>query len=411
MRIASFPLDSRTRVGRGRLLQCAAIALFNLGCSTSQTGPGSSSIKTLWYAASVGVSYAQPGVDSTTAYFGTGHGEVMARDRRSGDLRWATSVAQTGVSGARILVRRGIVVVPIARSTVGLDAATGQQLWSYTAPQDTVGAGAAGSFGPGQVVQSRIDADSTTVYIPAWGASVSAVDLRTGAARWTWQPSRAPTDTASSGVFRSGAMGVAVSGDSVFVLAWHYLTRLGVPSETWLVTLDRLTGRELLRLTLPDVGSAVTVESAPAVTDRLVIIHTVAGSTYAVDRASGQIAWTFRAPSGADLSTVSGAAVAGDAVYVDGGDRHIYALSLNDGHVRWTSAFPTQATTDLLVTPTRVVFTEGRTLYVLDRLSGRQVASAVPSNTSDPLIASEGTWADGVVYINVNQGCWAFVEP
>jgi outer membrane protein assembly factor BamB len=340
-------------------------------------------------------------------YFGTGDGQVIARDVRTGAPRWAAKVTNDAVDGANLVARAGVVVAPIVLSTVGLDAATGRELWRYRAPPDT----ALGSLGlPGQVVLTRIDADEETVYIPAWGASVSAVDLQTGVLRWVWQPGQAPTDTAAAGRFRSGSMGVRVSGESVFATAWHYLTELGGRSEAWVIALDRATGRERWRAVLPVGGQGVLIDGAPAVYGNLVIATARAGETYALDGATGAIVWQFAA-SGRTPSTQAQPEMYGDAVYIDGGDHHIYALRASDGAVLWRAAIETQATTDLLVTERRVVFPEGRYLNVLDRRTGRQLARVTQPRTTEPLFASPAAYTDGRVFITMNNAAWSFDEP
>lgn len=326
----------------------------------------------------------------------------------TGAQQWATRVAAGRIEGANFVVRAGVVAVSAVTHTVGLDAATGRELWTYNAPADT----GIGSLGlPGQVVQTHLDADDQTLYVPAWGASVSAVDLRTGAVRWVWQPGRAPTDTAASGgLFRSGSMGVRVSGDTVFATAWHSTVENGGQSEVWLLALDRTTGRELWRAVLP--GDGGITRGAPALVGRVAVLATLSARVFAVDRATGRLAWEFQAPAPAGrLTPASQAEPYGDAVYVDGGDSHVYALDARDGRVRWRGAFQAQATRDLLVTERRVVVPVGRFLYVLDRPTGRQVAEIAQPRTTDPFFASPAAYASGRVFVTVNGAAWSFDEP
>lgn len=393
------------------------LALGSMSCGGAATGPGGrSAIRTIWYQGQAGSSYARPAVLGSTVYFGGGGGRVIARDVATGAVQWSTQAGQEEILGARLIARNGVVVAPTVHSTVGLDALTGAVLWRYEAPLDTVAARITGILAPGQVVQSRIDADDQMVFIPAWGASVSAVDLKTGAVRWVWQPGRAPTDTATAGIFRSGSMGVRVSNDTVFATVWHYLARLGVPAEGWLVALDRQSGHELWRVTLPDVGGAVFFEAAPALYGNLVLVNTLTAHTYAFDRTTHQIVWSFYTPAGAPggggkLSTTSGVEAYNDVAYVDGGDSQIHALNAGTGTQLWSAPFPTQATTDLLVTAGRVIFTQGRAVFVLDRPTGRMVASAEQPQTSDPLISSPAIEASGRVFVTVADAAWCFQEP
>jgi len=263
---------------------------------------------------------------------------------------------------------------------------------------------------PDSIVESRIDADGSTVFIPAWGASVGAVDLRTGVVRWVWRPGTIAGDTASSGVFRSGAMGVRVSGDTVFTTLWHYLNRAGVTSEAWVVAINKLSGAELWRVRLPYQAAGVLIQSAPVVYQSLVIVHTLSGRTYAIDRDTQTIRWEFT-PPGFMYSTVAGPELSGDQVYVDGGDGKIYAIHAADGTQIWSFPFGAQATRDMLATTRRLLFSQGNLMYVLDRSTGLMVASTGQPHTNDPLFASAAAFSQGLVFVSVAGAAWCFEEP
>jgi outer membrane protein assembly factor BamB len=381
-----------------------------LGSCRDSTGPGTGKVHGLWYQSQSGWAWARPAISGNVVYFGDGSGEVIARDVKTGDRKWTAKLGQEPVNGANILVQSGVVVAPLYTYTVGLDAVTGRQLWRFNAPDDTVGVPPGYVAFPGTVAASRIDADDQIVYIPAWGASVSAVDLHTGNARWVWRPGRIDGDTATSGVFRSGSMSVRVSGDVVFATLWHFVNRPGGYSEAWLVAIDRLTGKELWRVRLPYEGSGVLIEAMPVVYENLVIVHTLSARTYAIDRTTQKVVWEFTVPS-AHLSTIAGAELYGDILYVDGGDEQIHALHARDGTVVWSAPFPTQATKDLLVTHRRIIFTNGGQLIVLDRETGRTVAITSQPNTYDPLFSSAATFSNGFVFITVAEAAWCFQEP
>jgi outer membrane protein assembly factor BamB len=379
-----------------------------VACNGS-TGLDSTGLRERWYQAQPGESRSRPAINGTMVYFGTGDGQVMARDVNSGALLWAAKVSQEAIEGANLLVRTNVVVAVSVFHSVGLDAQTGRELWRYESPKDTVGTSGAGAS-PGNLVESRIDADNQTVYIPAWGASVSAIDLPTGAVRWVWQPGIIAGDTATSGVFRSGSTGVRVSGDTLFSTLWHATTRNLGTSEAWLVALDRNTGAEFWRVRMPFEGSGVLVQAAPALYKNLVIVQMLPDRTYAVDRSTHQIAWEFAAP-GATLSIISGPEVSGDIVYVDGGDSQLYALRAADGTVIWKGTYGSQATRDLLLTDRHVIFPTGGELHILDRQTGKELVVAAQPHTSDPLFASPAASANGLVYISVGDAALCFEDP
>jgi outer membrane protein assembly factor BamB len=342
-------------------------------------------------------------------YFGTGDGQVIARDINSGAQLWAAKVSQEAIEGANLVVRTNVVVAASVFHTTGLDAQTGRQLWRYVSPKDTGGVSPSVAS-PGSLIDSRIDADNDMVYIPAWGASVSAIDLRTGAVRWVWQPGIIAGDTATSGVFRSGSMGVRVSGDTVFSTVWHATNRAGGTSEAWLLALDRNTGVEFWRVRMPAEGSGVMIQTAPAFYQNLVIVHTVSARTFAVDRTTQQIAWEFTAP-GYTLSTLAGPEVSGDIVYVDGGDGQIYALRASNGGVLWKGMFGAATIGDMLVTDRHIIFSTGAELHILDRQTGKQNWVIVQPHTSDPLFGSPAQFANGLVFTTVAGAAWCFDDP
>lgn len=394
---------------RGSIAVFPALVVSLWSCRDS-IGPGSGKVHELWYQSQSGWAWARPAISGNVVIFGDGSGEIIARDVRTGDRKWTAKVGQEPVNGANILARNGVVVAPLYTYTVGLDAGTGRQLWRFNAPDDTVGVPPGYVALPGTVAASRIDADDQTVYIPAWGASVSAVDLHSGNARWVWQPGRIDGDTAASGVFPSGSVSVRVSGDTVFATLWHFVNRPGGYSEAWLVAIDRLTGHELWRVRLPYQGSGVLIEAMPVVYENLVIVHTLSARTYAINRTTQKVVWEFTAPA-AHLSTIAGAELYEDILYVDGGDEQIHALHARDGSVIWSAPFPTQATSDLLVTQRRIIFPNGGQLIVLDRESGGTVVITSQPHTSDPLFSSAATFSNGFVFITVAEAAWCFKEP
>ena len=394
-------------VAVSRALQVALFALASCGSEpTSGLRPG---VQTRWYQPQAGYAEARPAVIGDVVYFGTGDGQVVARDQRTGAARWAARVG-TGeaLRGGNLLVRSGVLVAPVVRHIAGIDAASGTLLWQYSPPPDTV---AHGTGAPaGSLVTAVIDADAEAVYVPAWGASVSAVDLKTGAARWVWQPGRNPSDTAA-GVFRSGAMGTAVSGDTVFVGAWHFLDRQGLRSEPWLVALDRRTGRELWRAVLPSYTGGVLLIGAPAVAGPRVLLATVGGHVWAVDQGTQRVAW-HHVPQ-TKQATVSGVQLAGGVAYADGGDERIYALDAATGAVRWSMAVEGGAKSELLVTARRVYVPRALDVQILDRASGRRVAAAtLPGSVNEQsLVSSAPAFADGRVFVTTNGAAWSFNEP
>jgi hypothetical protein len=139
-------------------------------------------------------------------------------------------------------------------------------------------------------------------------------------------------------------------------------------------------------------------------------VHTLSARTYAIDRATQKVVWEFTVPA-AQLSTIAGAELYGDVLYVDGGDEQIHALRARDGSVIWSAPIPVPATHDLLVTQRRIIFPIGGQLIVLDREPGRTVALTTQPHTYDPLFSSAAAFSNGLVFVTVAGAAWCFDEP
>jgi len=335
--------------------------------------------------------------------FGTGAGELVARKQTTGEAVWTTSVSADRIASRNLLERQGVVVAGAVRSVHGVDVTTGQRLWTYAPPLDSIDNV---NPRPGAVDYGRLDADESTVFVPAWGASVSAIDVRTGAVRWVWQP----VGTAH----RTGAMGVRVSGDTVLATVWHFLNTTGTQSESWLVALDKATGRELWRLVLPVLGYSVDIRAAPALWGRLAIVNTGNGQVFAVDRFTRTLVWQTAVVDtrGAGLvATLAEPLVAGDVVYHDAGSGDLWARKASNGVLLWKSRYGAGIYGDLTVSDRRVYGNTYGYLYVFDRESGRLVASIQQPNSSDPFIASAPAARGRQLFVNVNGAAWSFDEP
>ena len=89
----------------------------------------------------------------------------MARTQSTGEAVWTTTVSPDRIASRNLLERQGVVVAGAVRSVHAVDASTGQLIWSYDTPIDSID-----TVNPraGSVVQARLDADESSVFVPAW---------------------------------------------------------------------------------------------------------------------------------------------------------------------------------------------------------------------------------------------------
>ena len=366
------------------------------------------SVRQRWFQSQASWPTARPLVAGDVVIFGTGDQRLVARDRKTGAPRWTTRVTSVtqgqnvAVGGLDIVASAGAAVAALSRNVVGVDVATGTELWSYSPPPDTT---ANPQPGPGAVVASGLVADGDFVYVPAWGASVSALDIHTGASQWVWRPSPAPT-------FRSGAQGATLSGDTLFVNAWNALNAQFSRTEAWLVALDRRTGRELWRVAFPSYTLGTVVSGRPALWHNLVIVASAGGYVFAVDRTTRAIAWRYTPTS--KHTSDAGPVVFGDVVYVDAGDDYVLAMRASDGGALWRTNMLNSTSSDFLVTPSRLYAVDGAFMNIIDRATGRFVARRMSPNASTAVGAAFTTppaAAGNEIYVTVMGGAWSFQEP
>jgi len=365
------------------------------------------SVRQRWFQPQATWPRARPVVVGSVVVFGTGDQRLIARDRQTGIARWSTRVSSyfpddtAPISGLDLVSSDGVVAAALTRNVVGVDVASGQELWTYVPPPDTT---ASPQPGPGAVVVSGLVADGGVLYVPAWGASVTALDIRTGQPRWVWRPSPAPQ-------FRSGAQGASLSGDTLFVNVWNALNAQFTQSEAWLVALDRRSGRELWRVVFPSYSFGTIVRGRPALWRNLVVVASEGGFLFAIDRTTQAIVW--RHTPTVKHTTDAGPVIYGDVTYADGGEDSVLALNAADGKVLWRAYILTLATSDLLVTERRVYVNTDGFLNILDRATGRFLFRRVMPNAkgSASLFATPAVAADQEIYITVAGGAWSFLEP
>ena len=389
----------------GSLVACsAAVADIPAGCRTP--GAPTPGITEIWFHAQPGTGFtkSRPEVVGDVVVFGSASGHLIAREVTPGGARWTTAMCGDGGPQARnFVVAAGAIVAECESEALAVDVATGQIRWRYRPPLDTTYDDL-----PGVVAGSHPATDGTSVYVPAWGASVSAISAATGATRWVWNLGRLSSDTAAN-VFRAGAGGTAVSGDTVFVTCWHWTTLRGGTSEALLVALDRDTGAELWKLLLPEKTSGGAISAPPVLVSDLAILLNQDGGLFAVRRSTGQLAWKYRSPA-YRYGTIAAPVVVGDTIYASLGDEELTALRAADGVVLW-SVGPLGATKDLFATDRRVYVPRDGYLNIHHRASGALIATGRVRGTDGAAFITSASALGDQIFITSTQGAWSFREP
>jgi outer membrane protein assembly factor BamB len=317
---------------------------------------------------------------------------LVALDKATGNLRWSTRVSSVesepgiGIAGNDLVAGAGVVVAALSRNVVGVEIATGRELWSYTPPPEPLP-----DVRPGSVSFAELEADQTDAYIPASGPSISAVDLRTGRPRWIWAV-RPGTS------YPARANSVRLSGDTLYATVWP----VGPLSDGWLLALDRRDGRELKR-----VAIAARPRGRPIVWRHLVMVSGERSQVWAFDRRSFELVWQYQPPRAEGTVVKAGAELYGDALYLDAGGAYIVALRAADGAIIWRTPITAIASNGLHATAERLYVLEGYTfLNILDRATGRYLV-----RTKKRGLTSGATSAGKQVFIAIYNAAWSFYEP
>lgn len=295
----------------------------------------------LWVSPHQDHSWPQPAIDSTRVFVVDGTGALRAVARVNGHEAWRTQLAQRPFLTYRLISARGMVVAGTDGLVFGVDGRTGQMRWQYVTPVDSERP----PLGPGSLGGTRMHADSSTVYLPAAGGTITALDIVSGAPRWTWRWRGAEGK-------RRGTNSVRVQSDTLYAVGWEYVDDLGGRSGGWITALDVRTGQQLWSRSFPAVTSGVGAEGQPAVHGDLVLMTLPGGIVMALDRNSGATRW--ERASTAIRGTFSQVELWDGVVYFDGGDKHVHALDARTGAEIWRSRYGLQSLRDLVVTQQQV---------------------------------------------------------
>jgi outer membrane protein assembly factor BamB len=218
-----------------------------------------------------------------------GGGEVRAVNASDGKPLWTRAV---GALTAPLVASGGWVIAATERQLVAIRTDDGNEVWR----QDN----------SGQVEPATIEAG--TLYVPLAGGPLRALDLTTGAEKWTTRFGGAPTETLA------------------------FADRLYVGSaDKYFYCLDPVNGRVLWKV---NVGAAM--RGRPAADDRHVYVGSIDNQVRAFDRRSGALRWR----KDARFRPTAGPTVIGPIVLASAASAlELHAWSARDGDAAGQIAF------------------------------------------------------------------------
>lgn len=219
-------------------------------------------------------------------------------------------------------------------SVYALDAASGQLLWSYET---------------GGTIRSTPTVAHGVVYVGSSDSHVYALDAGSGGLIWRFNTGNA---VQYSPVVSEGRVFVVAAGDTLYSVhaldassgatlwaaqvAYPYGADLAVAAANGRVYTPGESGEfYALDAATGDVAWSVTVglgaESPPAVVDGVVYL-TAVNNAYALDEATGNLIWNY----GTEMfPAMDRPAVVNDGVYYFAPDNNLYALNTESGHFAW----------------------------------------------------------------------------
>ena len=274
------------------------------------------------------------------------HGEMSARDTRSGTLLWRAPFDSDLLLPASVVTWRGTVYAAATAGIVAFDITNGEQRWSVV-PDDSSSSG------------TENLADELALYVGTRSHRVHALRHADGSLLWS-------ADIGPSWDQLGVVQGIARSGDTLYVTATRLLDAAWLHPRGVVVALDRHSGKELWRYETSGAGG---YDAAASVAGDLILLADQDGDAFvAIDRWSGRELW--RTPTDAEFLGPRAAPIARDGrVYAVARDGYAYALRLQDGGVVWRTH--TGASNISLALCGSALLAQSQGVAILDATTGR----------------------------------------
>lgn len=331
---------------------------------------------------------AVPLADGELVAFTTSFGQnrLNVLNRADGHLVWTKSFGipvggSYGMPRANIAAFEDLLIVP-AWELYAIDRATGATRWQFSKTDDFPGAKplvlAAGS-------------------VFACGKRLYAVDARTGALKWELDLQEQPF----SPVYAYGTL--------------YFTTRIdrggGALGAGHAVAVDPANGTVLWTFPLPDASDASWLGGSvglAGVTETQVIVPSLNGRVYALDRTTGSLLWERRGrgPYTAGVILNSVVVVGGDALYAE-------AINITSGQLAWEIRL--DGSTEVISSgPGVAIVNDGRLRAVTDR--GQVVWAYGGDFHDEPHFTWAPVYSDGTIFVggmiaNERRGLYAIDVP
>ena len=250
---------------------------------------------------------ASPIVAEGTLYFGAGDGTLRALDAATGEELWSF-LAMEWIDSPPAYFDDTVIVAPQGRFIHVVDANSGRQHLDYDSGYQR--------FGGGPTIQGD------TVYFSSDRGLVWAIDRLAknfpGQRKWwhvkinlyVWQMISRP-------IQHSRVWANRVGGHTTGLLAVAHHTVFGTTKEGMAFALDADSGSKTW-----STEFGVAISTAPTVAGDTVLVGTEEGSVYGLDATTGKVLWDFKASSG---EITDSPVVAGDTIYLVSEDGTLYA--------------------------------------------------------------------------------------
>lgn len=303
-------------------------------------------------------------ITTPTVYVGGLDDTLYALETATGEMRWEYTAPEDGIGSSPTVVN-GTLYVGTGDTVDAIDAETGAKEWSFT--------GATGPFFASPTVadrnasvESASGGPASTVYIPSYTGTLSAIDATTGETVWQFAN--------GTGLFVNAP---TVSGGTVYA-----------GDDRALYALDARSGERLWTFETPKDGvvSSPTVQTVSRGNRTLDLVYAAVGGTlYALDAETGDLEWTFdnvsTALTGSSPTAASeaGTVVRNATVFTvsDGAPGTLSALDPATGEPEWTVEIADEWTTAPTVSfGTVFAGTANGTVQAIDADTGERLWSA-----------------------------------